>query len=115
MRNVEDIVNFLLEKHKECPFSRERVGEIVVNCLALADTYLSAVKKSKKLSFNIELFDKTGDLADTIHGVTKDNMGEALADVCVGNSRNYSLAAVNTYYYKDGEKVVNNIGKLDIC
>ena len=115
MKNIENVVNSILEKYEECPFSRKQVGEIVINCAALADTYINAAKKNKNQSFEIELFDKAGELSNTIYGVTKDNMGETLADACVGGSRIYSLVSVNAFYYKDGEKVVNNIGKLDIC
>ena len=114
---VKKVVAFLEEKHGEKineKYRKDRIEEIVLNCVSLSETWFSKAPKDSKLSYELTLFNKNGVLSETLHGVTKDNVAASLSDILITKSDQYSKITLNSFSFNDESKRVKTIGEIEI-
>lgn len=116
-KKIKDVLSFLEEKYGDLngfKYPKERITEIVTNCVSLINAWLDRVKSEKNLSFEIKLFDIEGVLVESIHGVDTNNVYDTIADTIINKSNLYSKLSLDSFKYDKGEKIVNIIGELEI-
>ena len=116
-KKVETIVAFLEEKYgKEIndKYGANKIREIVLNCISLTETWFSKIPKNSKFSYEIGLFNKSNVLVETLHGITKENVASSISDILITNNKAYSKITLNSFSFNDGQKVVTNIGEIEI-
>ncbi len=111
------IINSIKEKYGEeitDKYNNNTISEIVINCISLVKTWFSSIKKPSELSYEMVLFDKDGNVSETLHGINNDNLSSALAEKLIVDSHRYSKALVNSFRYINDSKEVKVIGEIEI-
>ena len=112
---VESILRDWYNKYGEDnnKFNSDALNEIAVNCASLSEAWMGRVNPEKS-SFELNFFDKDGELENSLHGVTRDNLPSTLFETLVSKSDKYSKVSLCSFNYNKGEKLTNVIGELDI-
>ena len=116
-KKVETIVAFLEEKYgKEIndKYGKDKIVEIIVNCISLTETWFSRLTNKAKMSYELKLFNDGGVLVETLHGITKENAALSISDILINNNNKYSKVSLDSFSFNDGQKVVNNVGEIEI-
>jgi hypothetical protein len=116
-KKIEKVLSFLEEKYGDLDgfkYPKERITEIVTNCVSLINALFDRVRNEKSLSFEIKLYNKEGVLVETINGVDKNNAYETIADIIINKSNFYSKLSLDSFKYERVNKVVNAIGELEV-
>lgn len=116
-KKVETIVAFLEEKYgKEIndKYGKSKIAEIVLNCISLTEAWFSRLTKKAKMSYELKLFNGDGVLAETLHGITKENAALSISDILINNNNKCTKVSLDSFSFNDGQKVVNNVGEIEI-
>ena len=92
-------------------YPEDKIVEIATNCVSLSETWFDRTK-DKKVSFELNLYNKDGDLSETLHGVGRNNLPYTMLDIAVNNNDKYSKLELCTFRFKDGEKEEHSIGEM---
>ena len=113
---VNDILKAWKDKYgeNESAYPYERIAEIATNCVSLSSVWLERIKNIKGASLEIALINKEGVISEALHGITADNLPGTMLDILVNGNKKYSKIIVNYFLYKDGSKLTNPIGELEI-
>lgn len=116
-KKIEKVLSFLEEKYGDLDgfkYPKERITEIVVNCVSLLNALLDRVKNEKGLSFELKLYNKDGVLVSTLHGINKKNVYDAVVDIIISKNDLYSKLSLESFKFEGGNKIVNVIGEIEI-
>ena len=114
---MKNILNKTLQAWKDkngenCSnYPEDKIVEIATNCVSLSETWFDRTK-DKKMSFELNLYNKDGDLSETLHGVTRDNLPDTMLDTLVNNNDKYSKLELCTFKFNNGEKEEQSIGEM---
>lgn len=92
-------------------YPEDKIVEIATNCVSLSETWFDRTK-GKKVSFELNLYNKDGDLSETLQGVSRNNLPDTMLDIVVNKSYKYYKLELCTFKFKDGEKEEQTIGEM---
>lgn len=115
-KKVEEILASWKNKYGEnnSNYSEKRIAEIATNCVSLSSVWFEKVNNLKGVSFALDLFNKDGIVCETLHGITKSNLPEAMLDILVNKNKNYTKMSLSYFLYDGNAKIHDIIGELEI-
>lgn len=116
-KKVKSVISFLEEKYDDeiyDRFPKEKVLEIVINCVSLIKTLFDRADNCGGMSLELNLYDINGDLCETLNGVTFDNVYETISEIFILKNNDYSKISLDGFRYDNGFKAVKNIGEIEI-
>lgn len=117
IQKINEIVDAWNNRHGNSNdnYPQKRIVEIATNCVSLSEAWLNRIKEPSTKSFEIVLYNKNGVMCHTLHGITKDNVADAMFNVLIYESYKYSKMVFNEFKYENGSKSTNLVGELEIC
>ena len=116
MNKVEELIEKCKESSSLCgaKYTDEQIKEIVLNCVSISKTWFDNNKKVEGESYQLLLCDN-GVVKETLHGVTEENLPEAILDIIAKNDGTYSTIVLESYAFVNGSKTkIRELGKMDI-
>lgn len=112
---IENLIQTWNDKNGEnnTGYSDDKLVEIATNCVSLSETWFDNVRDKNK-SFKLCLYNRDGDLSETLHGINRDNLPITIMKTIVNNSINYSKLELCTFKYEDGENKTESVGEMFI-
>ena len=112
---INEVFNTLKEKYSEdINYSDDLIKEIIVNCASLSNSWLSKLDKRDDISFEINLYDKSDNIIDTLFGVKHNTIVLNLSEILIKHKECGKAELCCFYYDENGKRIVNSLGKIEI-
>ena len=115
-KQVLDLVEKWKEKCINPKYGDEKIAEIAINCISLANTWLNNHKPTENESLKVKLLDSSHEIIDTLRGITSGNLPFTILETITMKSNIVSYLTLNSYIYTigRGEVELETLGELEI-